>query len=906
MKLKLLLFLNCVALITAVPEVNSKRCFESSFCRRTRSKTNNFEVQMSTISSNSYGLTAEIKNLETDVILVLKLDCLENNSFHFEIDEKSPFKKRFRLTNQAIVDDIKKKPAQVSNTTNSATVTCDLNKAIIEFSPFKIEFYHNNVLSLIVNNRKLMTFEHLRNKTVPTTDDDEWEETFEGYTDSKPNGPEAIALDFTIDNSEILFGIPEHHDTFSLRRTLYGEPYRLFTTDMTFFELDSRMANYGAIPVIYGHTADGRTTGIFWHNAADTYVDIYDTKTSHFMSESGIIDVYIFLGPSPSETFKQYTQITGVGNLPQLFTLAYHQCRWSYMTQNEVLEIVKSFDQYEIPLDTMWLDIDYTDGKRYFTWNHTAFPKPLEMIAELDSTGRHLVFIIDPHVKVDDEYFFYDGLKDLNYFVKLADTKTDFTGNCWPGNSSYVDFLNPEARKFYADQYLITNFNESVVKGGIWNDMNEPAVFDAPEKTFPRDAMHYDGENFWEHRNLHNMYGLLHTTGTFDGLMRRGSGDYRPFILTRSFFAGSQKYTAVWTGDNTADWGYLHGSIQACLAISVAGISFCGSDIGGFFGNPDEELFYRWTQAAAFQPFFRNHASAGTEYREPYRFSNETRIIATNAIKLRYSFLPFWYTLFYEHEITGLPVMRPMLANYPLDKNVFKLDTQYMLSDKLLVAPVLEPLSSWVIVRFPSIDGKDKGEIWYDIDNYTKYTHVGTQAIKVDENKIAVFQRGGTIISRKATVKKSSIYMRGDPISIYIAVDKDGKAQGNVYFDDETSFGYRNGEFKLINFNFENKTLTVTENNFKSDKIHSSNIERVYIAGIKELKTAKQSCKDNNKRDFSVVEIHEEFFYIDVSGNEEKCENSWTLTLNGSNKNFISIGLLMSVLTFVLFRIFFE
>lgn len=339
---------------------------------------------------------------------------------------------------------------------------------------------------------------------------------------------------------------------------------------LTFFELDSRRPNYGAIPVIYGHGASGQTVGVFWHNSADTYVDIYDGKTSHFISEGGIVDVFVFLGPTPNEVFAQYAKITGVTNLPQLFTLAYHQCRWSYMSQTEVLDIVDNFDKYDIPLDTMWLDIDYTDGKRYFTWNHTAFPTPLEMMGTLKSMGRHLVHIIDPHIKVDENYSYYSENKLRNFFVKARDG-TDFEGMCWPGLSSYVDFFNQTARNFYSDQYLLSNFAENSVENGIWNDMNEPAVFEAPEKTFPRDAVHLGSV---EHRLVHNAYGLMQTIGTYDGLMRRGEGKYRPFILTRSFFAGSQKYTAVWTGDNTAEWGYLRASIQVCLAISVSGKFF--------------------------------------------------------------------------------------------------------------------------------------------------------------------------------------------------------------------------------------------------------------------------------------------------------------------------------------------
>ncbi|XP_070507636.1 neutral alpha-glucosidase C-like [Chironomus tepperi] len=902
MKFKLFLLLCAVnfSFVINVPENLTKKCEQSSFCRRCRNIEANkspFDIVFSTVSYTENEVKMDIINKNTQNVLHMKLECLDGNTFHFDIDEKAPIKNgRFRLNNEVIdhqstVKSIQVVPNQASNLVN---VTCDKNSAVLQISPFKIDFYRDGVLTVTTNGKGLMTYEHLQFKVTPAAGDDpdSWEETYMGMTDTKPNGPEAVALDFTFADSQILFGIPEHHDTFALRRTSYGEPYHLFTNDATFYEVDSRMPNYGAVPVIYGH-AIGRTSGIFWHNSADTYVDIHDTQTAHFITEGGIIDVYVFLGPTPNDAFSQYTKITGVGNLPQLFTLGYHQCRWSYMNSTQVLDIVSEFDKNLIPLDTMWLDIDYTDGYRYFTWNNKTFPKPLEFMAKLKETGRRLVHIIDPHIKADENYFFFKETRDQNMLVK-TNTKNDYYGSCWPGNSTYLDYLNPVARKYYADQYLLDNFSDNSVETGIWNDMNEPAVFDSPEKTFPRDNIHTNGEIEVEHRLVHNIYGFLHTKATFDGLSRR-SADYRPFILTRSFFAGSQKYTSVWTGDNTADWPYLKASIQACLAISVSGISFCGSDIGGFFGDPDDDLFVRWTQAAAFQPFFRNHASWNTKMREPYVWKNKTKTLAINAMRRRYEFLPFWYTLFYEHEMTGYPIMRPMLAQYPNDKNIFNLDTQYMLSDKLLVSPVLEPKSTFVIVRFPSTNGADEGDIWYDIyDNYKKYDKVGTQGIEASEDKVPVFQRGGTIIPRKMEPRQSSFYMRDDPLTLFVAVDKDLKATGNVFIDDETSYKYRDGSYKMVDFKFDNMTLTVTENAFKQ---YRPKYDRIYIARSGKITKGTFNCA-NVTQNMDAVPVADEYFYIEVKS--LSCDElSWTLTLvNSGMMTIMSRGLLMSIIIF--------
>lgn len=227
-------------------------------------------------------------------------------------------------------------------------------------------------------------------------------------------------MDFTFPEADVLFGVPEHADSFVLKVTTSGDPYRLFASDNPAYDVESRHSLYGSVPVLYGHGAK-ISSGVFWLNSAETYIDIHDMKNAHFISEAGIVDVFILLGPSPHDTFKQYTKLTGVANLPQLFTLGYHQSRWNYETQQEVLEVVANFDKYELPLDTIWLDIEYTDQKKYFTWDHAAFPQPLEMMKNLSADGRHLTYIIDPHYKKDESYFFYKAGLEGGYFVKDKD-----------------------------------------------------------------------------------------------------------------------------------------------------------------------------------------------------------------------------------------------------------------------------------------------------------------------------------------------------------------------------------------------------------------------------------------------------------------------------------------------------
>lgn len=589
---------------------------------------------------------------------------------------------------------------------------------------------------------------------------------------------------------------------------------------------------------------------MYWQNAAETWVDIYnpDTEgnvlkslvnlvsgsgsdkhplTANFMSESGIVDAFILMGPRPNDVFKQYTDLTGVVPLPQLFALGYHQCRWNYNDERDVDTVSNTFDQYDIPMDTMWLDIEYTDSKKYFTWDQHKFPNSIDMIRNLTALGRHLTVIIDPHIKRDNNYFFHNDCQDRGYYTKNKDGN-DYEGWCWPGAASYPDLFNPEVRKYFADQYAVDKFPGTTKDVMIWNDMNEPSVFNGPEVTMLKDNLHFGG---WEHRDVHNLYGHMQLVATYDGLGRRDNWQQRPFILTRAHFAGSQRLATIWTGDNAAEWSHLQASIKMCLSESVAGFSFCGADVGGFFGNPDAELLGRWYQTGAFQPFFRAHAHIDTKRREPWLFPEATRLIIRDAIRKRYSFLPLWYTLFYEHERFGLPVMRPLLSVYPTDVNTYALDDQFLIGDVLLVRPVMEAGATSVSVYFP-LNVQNKADVWYDIDTNQAINTAGRQTIPVDSLKIPVYQRGGTILPKKERIRRASTLMKDDPYTLNVALDSAGKARGSLYLDDEKSFEYRNGKFAYLSLNFADNVLSSERLDTASEFTSLSWLERVRIVGL--------------------------------------------------------------------------
>ena len=299
------------------------------------------------------------------------------------------------------------------------------------------------------------------------------------------------------------------------------------------------------------------------------------------------------------------------------------------------------------------------------------------MLANLSSTHRYLVTLSDPHFKVEEGYFVYDEATANDYFIKNLDG-TNYEDQCWPGTSSWMDYLNPAARDYYSSLYLYENWNGTTpTLGGIWNDMNEAAIFNEEiEKTFPYDVVHYGGVS---NRDIHNMYGYLQTMATHKGLIDRDNGTLRPFILTRAHFSGSQRYAAFWTGDNTAEFGFVTISYSMCLNANLLGLVFCGNDVGGFFGDPSDELLQRFYQAGAWLPFFREHASQESERREPYLFSEEVQATIREAIKTRYAHLPVWYTLFYEHTRFGDPVIRPLFYHYPNDVELLEVDDQLLL-----------------------------------------------------------------------------------------------------------------------------------------------------------------------------------------------------------------------------------
>lgn len=477
--------------------------------------------------------------------------------------------------------------------------------------------------------------------------------------------------------NESFFGLGDKSSDFNL----FGKAYTNWNTDAYSYDKNQDPL-YRSIPFYIGINK-GVAYGIFFDNTFKTHFDFarQDEDSISFWADGGEMQYYYIHGPHMMDVVKRYHLLTGTHQMPAKWTLGFHQCRWSYYPEEKVKDLALNFRQRKIPCDSIYLDIDYMDGYRCFTWNNKYFPDPARLIKELAADGFKTVVIIDPGIRVDPNYSIYKEGKLNNYFCRRGDDYF-MEGHVWPGRCQFPDFTNPKVRDWWGNLFKeLLSFGVA----GVWNDMNEPAVFGSG--TFPVDVRHnFDGFH-GSHRKAHNVYGMQMVRATYEGL-KKLQKNKRPFTITRAGYSGVQRYSSVWTGDNIATWEHLKIAVVQCQRLSISGISFCGSDIGGFTGAPDGELFSRWIQMGVFSPFMRAHSAGDTIEREPWSFGKEFEDINRKFIELRYRLLPYIYTTFWEHYQYNLPIIRPLVMHE--QENVFTHSIQevFTFGDKILVAPV--------------------------------------------------------------------------------------------------------------------------------------------------------------------------------------------------------------------------
>lgn len=573
---------------------------------------------------------------------------------------------------------------------------------------------------------------------------------------------------------EQYFGLDEKSGQLDKR----GHAYVMWNTDAYGWG-NSTDPLYESVPFFIG-LRGGRAYGLFfdntWRSSFDLGVETPDQYS--FGAEGGELNYYFFYGPDPKKVVQRYTELVGRMPLPARWAIGYHQSRYSYYPESCVRFIADNFRQRQIPCDALFLDIDYMDGYRVFTWDKSRFPDPPHLLADLRKQGFKVVTIIDPGIKIDPNYRAYaQGVADGN-FVKRPDGQL-YIGKVWPGDSAFPDFTSEKVRAWWG--FLYKGLIDDGV-AGFWNDMNEPSIFDVPSKTMDLDAIFDDHGLHSPHAKIHNVYGMLMSEATRAGMVQLRPNE-RPLVITRATYAGGQRYAAVWTGDNSSLWEHLRLSLPELMTMGLSGLTFAGADIGGFALSPSAELYTRWLEAGVFYPYCRTHTEKGSRNQEPWSFGNRMEEINRRAIELRYRLMPYLYDTFHEAAETGLPVMQALLLDYPDDPQAIGQNYEFLFGDDLLVAPVVKSDERKWDVYLP------RGA-WYDFWTDQRYTGSRQVTVEAPLDRVPIFVRGGAIIPTQQIVEYAD-QAPVDPLTfeIYPA----GNSTREYYEDDGLSFDYQRG-----------------------------------------------------------------------------------------------------------------
>jgi alpha-glucosidase len=554
---------------------------------------------------------------------------------------------------------------------------------------------------------------------------------------------------------------------------------------------------YVTIPFYIG-IHDDLPYGIFLDNSYQTKFNFgasTDDKFSFFSAVDGEMKYYFFGASNISGIIRDYTWLTGRMHLPPYWSLGYQQCRWSYYPESEVLGLANTFRDKKIPCDVIYLDIHYMDNYKVFTWNKERFPDPGLMISKINAMGFHLVTIIDPGVKIEKGYPSYEeGIKQ-DCFVKYPGGQL-YTGNVWPGRCHFPDFTNPKVREWWGKSF--TTLTAPGVEG-FWNDMNEPSAWGQSIPNIV--SFDFDGHHSTI-AEAHNVYGLNMSRATYEGT-RQLLNNKRPFILTRAAYAGIQRYSAVWTGDNSATEADMMMAVRMVNSLGVSGVSFTGPDMGGFIGTPTNELFARWMSIGIYTPFLRNHAEINSRHKEPWSFGEKIEDISRQWINKRYRLLPYLYSAFYESTQTGMPVARTLAISYMEDNKIYEEEFQneYLFGGQILVAPVSSEKNT-CNVYFPSGD-------WVRMTNDRLYNGNTEAAVDSPLDDLPVFVKSGGIIPLQSVIQNTS-ETPSPVLEIHIY---NGKAPNTFmyYEDDGITYNYESGQYyrRLISFDPLSKSIII-------------------------------------------------------------------------------------------------
>lgn len=565
-----------------------------------------------------------------------------------------------------------------------------------------------------------------------------------------------------------------------LRRN--GRVVETWNTDAYGYQ-DDDPSLYTAHPWVLAVRADGSAFGVLCDTTYRCEIDLTDGIV--FRAVGREQPVIVVERDTPLAVCEALGELTGTITMPPKWAIGYHQCRYSYDPASRVMEVANEFRARDIPADVIWMDIDYMDGYRVFTFDSADFPSPSDLNQQLAEIGFNNVWMIDPGVKDEDGYSIHDSGEALDVWVKRADKTTTYTGEVWPGVCVFPDYTNAAVREWWAGLY-----DEFMAHGisGVWNDMNEPAVFNTPTKTMPEDNWHRADEEFGgpgTHARFHNVYGMLMVKATREGVMD-ANPDKRPFVLSRANFIGGHRYAATWTGDNSSNWYHIDVSIPMTLNLSLSGQPFCGPDIGGFAGNGDGEMFSRWIGFGALLPFSRGHTAKGNIDKEPWAFGEEVEATSRRALERRYRLIPFLYTLFEESSRTGAPISRPTFFADAADPALRSEDDSFLLGADLLVVAQMQPARDRVQVLPKPVDGV----AWREFD----FPSFDGGRDSKDPDQPRLLARPGSIIPT-GPVMEYVDEKPLNPLTLIVCLDADGRASGELYEDAGEGWDYLDGGY---------------------------------------------------------------------------------------------------------------
>ena len=556
---------------------------------------------------------------------------------------------------------------------------------------------------------------------------------------------------------------------------------------------------YSSIPFTFSIT-NGKAHGLFFDNTHRVEFDLAleDENRAYYGAEGGAIVYYVFCGPTPREVTGRYTELTGRTPMPPLWSLGNQQCRYSYMNDEEVREVARGFRERDIPCDVIYLDIHYMDGYRVFTWNEDRFPDPRRLLSDLREQGFRVVTIVDPGVKVDENYSVYTEGRERDLYCKTREGG-EYQNAVWPGVCAFPDFTNPETREWWGEnQRVLTDAGVA----GIWCDMNEPALFIPDGATMPDDVVHPGGragEARW-HAQIHNTYGSLMARAAREGLLALRP-DERPFVITRAGYAGLQRHAMHWTGDNSSWWEHLWMSLPQLQNLALSGVAWAGVDVGGFGGDTNGELLARWTEFGVFQPYCRNHTTIGTRRQEPWAFGEPYESVCREMIKLRQRLLPYLYSLFDECHRTGAPILRPLLFEYPEDETTYTADDEFLLGDALLVAPITRPGIEHRHVYLP----EGTWFHYYSGERFEGPVHILAHA---PLGEPALYTKGDSPIPMGPDAAHTG-ERPNDPLTLLV-YPAGGEGGSTLYEDAGNGFGYEEGEYARRRISCESSDGRIT------------------------------------------------------------------------------------------------